>query len=145
MAKEAEAAAAPKKSKKLLIIIGLVVVLLLGGGGAAFFLMKGDHEEGDEDEVVVEKAKPSKKKAAKEVMPTYIALDAFTVNLIPENGEQFMQLMLSIEVEDAHVGDKVRPIPRRFAMTSCCSCPERRPPIWPPRRARRNWQARFVS
>ena len=108
MAKEAEAAPAPKKSKKLLIIIALVVVLLLGGGGAAFFLMKGDHEEGDEEEAVVEKAKPSKKKAAKEVLPTYIALDAFTVNLTPENGEQFMQLMLSIEVEDAHVGDKVK-------------------------------------
>ena len=108
MAKEAEAAAAPKKSKKLLIIIGLVVVLLLGGGGAAFFFFFFDHEEGDEDEVVVEKAKPSKKNAAKEGMPTCIALDAFTVNLMRENGEQFMQLMLSIEVDDAHVGDKVK-------------------------------------
>ena len=108
MAKEAEAAPAPKKSKKLLIIIVAAVLLLVVGGGA-FFMMKGDHEEGDEEEAVVEKAKPKKKKAAtKEVMPTYIALDAFTVNLVPENGEQFMQLTLSIEVEDPHVGDKIK-------------------------------------
>ena len=107
MAKEADAPAAPKKSKKLLIIIALVVVLLLGGGGAAFFLMHGS-DEGDKDEVVVEKPKPKKKKPAVEVMPTYVAMDAFTVNLIPENGEQFMQLVLSVELEDPLLAEKVK-------------------------------------
>lgn len=115
MAKEAEnteGAAPPKKSKKLLIIIIAALVLILGlGGGAAYFLMKdnGDHE-GDDEEVAMEKGKTDKKKDShgKETMPVYIALDAFTVNLIPENGEQFLQLILSAEVNDIKVGDKVK-------------------------------------
>ncbi len=87
-AEETESAAPPKKGKKLLIIIVLAVVLILGvGGGAAFFLLKGNaHPEGEEGEVAAESAK-KKDKGGKEVPPVYMALDAFTVNLIPENGE----------------------------------------------------------
>jgi len=106
----AEGAAAPKKSKKLLIIVAVALVLVLAiGGGAAYFLMKGHaSEEGEEGEVATEKAKVDKKKGAKEVAPIYVALDAFTVNLVPENGEQFLQLIISIEVSDLHMGDKVK-------------------------------------
>lgn len=114
MAKDAkqEAAAteaAPKKSKKLLIIIVAAVVLVLAiGGAAAFFLLKSDHnaEEGDE-EVVTEKAQ-TKKKDSKEAAPVYVALDAFTVNLVPETGDQFLQLIVSVEVADLHVGDQLK-------------------------------------
>lgn len=117
MAKEAkteapstEGAPAPKKSKKLLIIILAAVVLILAvGGGAAFMLLKHDPaEDGEEGEVATEKAKADKKKAGKEVMPVYVALDAFTVNLVPENGEQFLQLILSVEVSDLKTGDKLK-------------------------------------
>lgn len=109
MAKEAKSeaegaeasAAAPKKSKKLIIIIAAVFVLLLAAGGAAaFFLMKGHAQEDEDGEVVTEKAKVEKKKAGKEAVPVYVALDAFTVNLVPENGDQFLQLIISVEVAD---------------------------------------------
>ena len=118
MAKDAKSAegadaAPPKKSKKLLIIIASVLVLVLAaGGGAAFFLMKKNAaEDGEEGEVVTEKAKDGKKKDAKETAPVYVALDAFTVNLAPETPDsagQYLQLVLSVEVADVHVGDRIK-------------------------------------
>ncbi|NTV69438.1 MAG: flagellar basal body protein FliL [Azonexaceae bacterium] len=108
MAKDAKPAeegaeAPPKKSKKLLIIILAVVLLLVLGGGAAFMLLKkGDHAE-DDEETAEETAKPAKKKDKKkdkEAHPVFINLDAFTVNLVPETGDQYLQVALSLEVED---------------------------------------------
>ncbi len=105
-----EASAPKKKSKKLLIIVAAALVLVLAvGGGAVFFLMKGSHVEDGEDPEATEKtAKVEKKKDGKETAPVYVALDAFTVNLVPENGEQFLQLTITVEVEDLHVGDKLK-------------------------------------
>lgn len=115
MAKEAKPetpaadAAPPRKSKKLLIIIAATLVVMLAlGGTAAFFLMKKHGaDEGDDGEAVTENAKTSKKKG-KEALPVYVALDAFTVNLVPESGEQFVQLVLSVEVADIASGDRIK-------------------------------------
>ncbi len=98
--------APPKKGKKLLIILSLVFVLILGigGAGAYWLFFTGNSEEG---EVAQEAQKPAKKKA-KESAPVYVALDPFTVNLIPEQTDQFLQLVLSIEVEDVVAGDRVK-------------------------------------
>ena len=115
MAKDAKpeaegAAVAPKKGKKLLIVIvaALVLVLALGGGG--YMVWKKMHPADEEDEVEVAAAKPKaeKKKGAKEAGPIYIALDQFTVNLAPDNGDQFLQVMISVEVEDTTVGDRLK-------------------------------------
>ena len=109
MAKDAKPAeegaeAPPKKSKKMLIIILAVVLLVVLGGGAAFMLLKkGDHAE-DDEETAEETAKPAKnkdKKKEKDAPPVFISLDAFTVNLVPETGDQYLQVALSLEVEDA--------------------------------------------
>jgi flagellar FliL protein len=115
MAKEAKAeesaevAAPPRKSKKLMIIVAAAVVLvLLIGGGAAFFLMKGHAAKDGEDGEVATASKTDKKKGGKEVAPVYVALDAFTVNLVPESGDQFLQLVLSVEVSDLHVGERLK-------------------------------------
>lgn len=115
MAKDAKPAAAEagdappkKKSKKLLIIILAVVLLLvLAGGGAAFFLLKkGDDEEGDDGEEHTtqkekDKEKDKKKKKDPKAVPAFIALEPFTVNLIPEAGDQYLQIMMTAELEDA--------------------------------------------
>ena len=111
MAKDAKPAAeegaeAPKKkSKKLLIIILAVVLLLvLGGGGAAYMLLKkGDHA--DDEETADETTKPAdkkkeKKKGEHEAPPVFVNLDPFTVNLIPESGDQYLQVIVSLELED---------------------------------------------
>ncbi len=108
MAKDAKPAddgaeAPPKKNKKLLIIILAVVLLVVLGGGAAFMLLKkGDHEDGDE-EVAEETAKPKKKEKKKDAhaVPAFVNMDPFTVNLVPETGDQYLQVALSLELEDA--------------------------------------------
>lgn len=106
MAKEekpaADSEAPPKKSKKLLvIIIALVVVILVAVAAAAVLLMGGKEEPLDEDEEVVQVAakKPAKKK--KDAPPVFVNLDAFTVNLVPETGDQYLQVVLSVELDEA--------------------------------------------
>jgi flagellar protein FliL len=114
MAKEAKPeaetaeAAPPKKSKKLLIIIVAAVVLLLGIGGGAFYLLRSHAAQQAEEGDGSEKAQAAKKKDTKIAAPVYVALDPFTVNLVPENGDQFLQLIISVEVTDQHVGDRVK-------------------------------------
>ncbi|MCA1937799.1 MAG: flagellar basal body-associated FliL family protein [Dechloromonas sp.] len=101
---EEGAEAAPKKSKKLLIIIVLAVVLLLAAGAGAFLMMSGgkDDENLDEDEVAEETAKkPAKKKKDKSAPPVFVNLDPFTVNLVPEVGDQYLQVVLSVELDEA--------------------------------------------
>lgn len=91
------AAAAPAGSKKKLIIIVAAAVLLLGGGGgAAWFFMHG----GDAAAAHEEPAKESKKKKKKdpEAKPEYVPVEAFTVNLQPENGEQYLQVQFTLQV-----------------------------------------------
>lgn len=93
--------AAPKKNKKLLIIIlAAVLVLVLGGGAAAFMLLKGgDHAE--EEEAAEHPPKKKEKEKKKETAhPVFVNLDPFTVNLIPENGDQYLQVAISIEFTD---------------------------------------------
>ncbi|MDR2613835.1 MAG: flagellar basal body-associated protein FliL [Candidatus Accumulibacter sp.] len=114
MAKEvkpatAEADPPPKSgSKKLLIIIAalLVVVLAVGGAATFFLLTRHNADDVDDDEEVVETVKPKKK--VKAAPPVYVALDAFTVNLVPENGDQFVQVVLSVEVNDVESGEKIK-------------------------------------
>lgn len=98
----------PKKSKKLLILaLALVMVLVLVAVGVVMMLKGGgEDEEGveEEEEVVVEKEKPKKKEKKKDhgAPPVFVPLDAFTVNLIPEEaGDQYLQVILSLELEDA--------------------------------------------
>jgi flagellar FliL protein len=106
---EAVEAAPPKKSKKLLLIVTAALVLFLGLAGGAFYLIKGHGAHaGDDSELAAEKARAEKKKIARESAPVYVALDPFTVNLVPENGDQFLQLIISVEVSDQHVGDRVK-------------------------------------
>ena len=83
MKADPKADAAPPKSSKMLIIIIAAVVLLGGGGAGAFFMMSGESD-----------GKPEVKKSVK---PEYVALDPFTVNLQPENGEQYLQVALTLQ------------------------------------------------
>jgi flagellar FliL protein len=102
--------AAPQKSggnKLLLIVIVLLVVILVIGAAGAFLMMsRHSADDADEEEEVVETVKP--KKRVKGAPPVYVALDAFTVNLVPENGDQFVQVVLSVEVDDAESGEKIK-------------------------------------
>jgi flagellar FliL protein len=105
MAKEATQAEAPKKTprKLFLIIILLLVVILFLGGAGAFFLMKRHNADLEEEEEVV--TEPVRRK---EAAPVYVSMDAFTVNLTPDPVDQYVQLVLSVEVDGLQIGERIK-------------------------------------
>lgn len=92
--------AKPKRKGKLLLLIGVaVVVLIAAAGGAWFFLHK---KSGDESEAETEaKAQPAKP-------PVFVNLEPFTVNLQPEQGEQYLQVVAVLKLEDTKAGDSIK-------------------------------------
>jgi flagellar FliL protein len=98
MAEEKKAEEAAPKSKKKLIIIIAAVALLGGGGGAAFFLMKPKAEGHEKKEEVHEEA----------AKPAFMTLETFTVNLVPDPGEQYLQADISLQIKDAHADQAIK-------------------------------------
>ncbi len=68
-----------------MLIIIVAVIALAGGGGAAWFLTQG----GDKKE---------HKEVKKAVKPEFVVIDSFTVNLAPENGDQYLQIQFTLQV-----------------------------------------------
>ena len=94
----AEAAPAPAKSKKLLIIIGVLALIIAGGAG--WFIMKGgapaeEHAEAPAPAPVLE--------------PKFIPLgEKFTVNLQREEGDQYLQVGITLKILEADLEMKVK-------------------------------------
>jgi flagellar FliL protein len=108
-----EAPLPPKKTKKLLIIILAAVVLLSAIGGGAFMLLGKKKVAAEGEDATAKDEAPAHvahewPKFDPEKPPVFLPLEPFTVNLQPENGEQFLQVVASLRVIDAHVGDKVK-------------------------------------
>lgn len=101
MAQEEAKEVQPKKSKKILILAIVGVVLLAAIGGGAFWYLShnkaGEHGE---------KHKEEEKKPAKE--PVFVTLETFTVNLQPDPDDQYLQVDISVQVEDAAQGDLIK-------------------------------------
>jgi flagellar protein FliL len=94
---KAEAPAVAGSKKKLVLLVGAAVLALAAGGGvAAFFLMPDSG--------------PSKKehKAAPAVPPEYVTLEPFTVNLQPENGDQYLQVQFTLQVANIEQAELVK-------------------------------------
>jgi flagellar FliL protein len=94
---KAGAAPAPAGGKKKLVmmIAGALVVVGAGGGGAWFFMQsKGD-------------AVPAHK-VVKEEPPEYVPIESFTVNLQPENGDQFLQIAFTLQVQNQKEGELIK-------------------------------------
>ena len=90
-------AAAPKSSKKKLLVILLMGVLVVAfGGGAAWFFTRGKSDDGAEHKVA--KAEP----------PEYVPIDAFTVNLQPENGDQYLQITFTLQVSNPQQAELIK-------------------------------------
>lgn len=108
---DAPADAKPKKSKKLLfIIIGVVLVLAIAGAGAAFLLMKKNAAEDGGDEAHAEDTHapaPPPKRDPK-TPPTFLPLDAMVVNLADPGGNRFVQLGITLQLEEAKVADDMK-------------------------------------
>jgi len=94
--------APPKKSKKLLIIIiALLVVVLIAGAAVAVLLMGGKEDNPEDEEFAEETVKKPVKKKKSDAPPVFVNLEPFTVNLVPETGDQYLQVILSVELDEA--------------------------------------------
>ncbi|KRB93325.1 flagellar basal body-associated protein FliL [Noviherbaspirillum sp. Root189] len=92
---EGAAAAAPakKSKKKLFIIVGALLLVIGGAGGAWFFMGQGKDGHSETTEAAAPKVDPGKP-------PVFIAMEPFTINLQPENGEQYLQIAFTMQVAD---------------------------------------------
>jgi flagellar FliL protein len=86
VAPAAPAAVAAPKKKLLIVIAGALLALGLAGGGT-WFMMSGKKNTAEHKEV------------KKIITPVFVAIEPFTVNLQPENGEQYLQLTFSLQME----------------------------------------------
>jgi flagellar FliL protein len=87
-------ASAPKKSNLLLIVVLVVALLAAGGAGAWWFL---SHSEDDEDAEEIA-SKPA----------IFLPLEQFTVNLQPEEGQQFLQTAMTLKVAEQDVVESIK-------------------------------------
>ncbi|WP_227816860.1 flagellar basal body-associated FliL family protein [Nitrogeniibacter aestuarii] len=115
---EAEGEEAPKKGgggKKLIIILLVVVILLLiAAGGVVFLLLSkksADAEGGDghggAQQAHVEEHPPELKVDLSHP-PTFVPLDPFTVNLAPEDGDHYLQVVMVLKVVDPTVAEQMK-------------------------------------
>ena len=107
--------AALPKNKGLLLKILLVLVPLTGGIGGTWFAMKAlttppaaATEAATSPENATEKAEEAEAEKAPEKASIFVPLDPFTVNLQPENGDQYLQVGLSVKVTEAVVADAIK-------------------------------------
>jgi flagellar protein FliL len=98
----ADEATPPKSKKMLFIVLGAVVLIIVIAAAAVFMVIKSKHsEDADEEEEVVKEKKP-KKKAEPGKPPAFVPMEPFTVNLSQEDGGQFLQVVITLRIEDAH-------------------------------------------
>lgn len=115
-AEVAAEAPAKKGPKKLIIIIAAAVLLLAVAGGGALFYMKkkaaaaaaaAEAEGGDTTEETHAEAKAEHGKGDHKA-PVFVPLDPFTVNLADKDQDKYLQVGLTFEVADAHVGEEIK-------------------------------------
>lgn len=98
-APQAEAKPATGKRKKLIIAALALVVLLVAAGAAAVLLLGRHAEEGAGEDATAE---------TEQEAPVFVNLEAFTVNLQHEDGERFLQAVVTLKLTDASVGDHIK-------------------------------------
>ncbi len=100
----------PKKSKKMLfIILSAILLSIVVGAGGAFYMINKKNNAALEEESQAEENLGDLKKQKAPSTPVFIVLDTFVVNLIPgENGDQYLQLVLALELNDPSSEEKVK-------------------------------------
>ena len=106
--------ASPKKGagkKKLIILLAVALLLLaVAGGGAVVYLKKKAAraaEEAEADGSAQVEGHRTPRRDPK-VVPVFVPLETFTVNLADREAERYAQIGLTLEVEDAHVADQIK-------------------------------------
>ena len=99
------------------------MAVLLAGGGGAFFMMKkkadaeaaaaaegedGEAEHDDHAKPAKQAKKPEHGKDEHKGPPTFVPLEPFIVNLADKEGERFAQVGVSLQVDDAKIGEEMK-------------------------------------
>lgn len=100
--------AVPRKGKRKLFVALVVALLLLvlAAGGALWWLSKSAASADDED--AEDGADHVEQQADPKVVPTFVPLDTFTVNLADRDGERYAQIGITLEVRDGKVADQIK-------------------------------------
>ena len=95
-AKPANAEPVAKKSpKKLILIIAMLFIALGAGGAGAWFYL------GSKGTTKVAKHEPPPP-------PVFVNLEPFTVNLQPEDGTQYMQVTMVLQVKNDEAAEQIK-------------------------------------
>lgn len=92
--------------KKLIIIVVIALVVVLAGVGALLMMKKKSHAE-DEDGAEEAHA-PAAAQVKPGTPPTFVPLDAFTVNLSDKEVDRFAQVGVTLEVADPKFADQLK-------------------------------------
>ncbi len=95
--------------KKLILIVAIALVVLLVGAGALLMLMKGKAAQHDDDELADDApaAQASQRRDPKAV-PVFVPLEMFTVNLADRDAERYAQIGITLEVDNAKDGERIK-------------------------------------
>ena len=94
-----ESAGEGRKSKKGLIVMILVAFIAIGAGaGGTWYFMQLSSSDDEEEPV---KPKPKLRPT------TFVELDVFTVNLQPEENNQYLQVGLTVKVRETEVVQEI--------------------------------------
>jgi flagellar FliL protein len=91
----AESAPKPKNPKMMVIIIAVLVLIIAGGAG--WYFTRGNQHEAQQEA-----------KADKPMEPKFVALEPFTVNLQHEEGDQFLQIGITLKVSAPELEEKIK-------------------------------------
>lgn len=109
----AAAAADPvpaKGGKKRLLIIVAAALVLVAAGVAAVLLLKqntAQNEDDDWDDPATATA-TAVRKVDPAVVPTFLPLDTFTVNLADRTAERYAQVGITLEVDTQETSDRLK-------------------------------------
>lgn len=100
----ADAPAKPKSKKLLFILIGVVVLALAGAGGAYVVLKKNTAQDEEGDSGHAAEVDHNKVKTP----PVFLPLESMVVNLADAGGNRFVQIGITLQVQDAKTSDDLK-------------------------------------
>jgi flagellar FliL protein len=96
------------KKKLIFIIAGIVLLLGIAGAGALVFMKQQQQRhaaeaDGEESQAEARPARPDPK-----AVPTFVALDPFTVNLADREAERYAQIGITLELASEKATDRIK-------------------------------------
>lgn len=97
-AKPSATAPAKEPAKRKLVLIGAIVVVLAVLAAAAFLFLNARNQEGEE----------AGTRSAEVLVPTFLPLENMVVNLADPGGDRFVQLGITLELQDEKTAKVVK-------------------------------------